>query len=239
MRLDQRNKAEVLGADLLEEVIDVEGVLDVLRVDHAEKIDGNLMLPQQAIALHHLPVRGALVLCHAISVVQLSRTVEAEADAELLGGEKAAPLVCQQNAVGLDAVGDMLAGRTVLALELDDPAKIVQPENRRFAAVPGEKDLASRGNRDLLDDVILQQIVGHPKRLALRGITALSSGSSSSGSPGCREPRRVWQRPEIREKRLTMHSLPQCPMLPSDSAPIELRCHRSDDASFTRHVGRC
>ena len=56
-RLHQGYEAEVLGPDLLEEVIDLERVLHVLRVHHAEQVHGDLVPPQQAIALHHLPMR--------------------------------------------------------------------------------------------------------------------------------------------------------------------------------------
>jgi len=55
---------------------------------------------------------------------------------------KRPPLLCQQNAVGLDAVGDVCAGRTMCALEFNNPAKVIQTENRRFASVPGKEDFA-------------------------------------------------------------------------------------------------
>jgi hypothetical protein len=135
-------------------------------MNHTEKIDGDLMLSQYAIGLHHLPVRSALVFGHTISVMKRARTVEAEADAKVLSSEKTAPLVCQENAIGLDAVSDVFTNRTVFALEFHNPAKIVQPENSRFPAVPREKNLAPRDNGNLLNNVLLQQIVGHPKRPA-------------------------------------------------------------------------
>ena len=167
LRLDEGNEAKILGLDLLEEAVDVEGVLDVLRMDNTEKIDGELMLPQQAITLHHLPVCGLLVFGHAIGVVQRRRTVDAEADDKIFSGQKAAPVVIQENAVRLDGVGDAPAVGPVLALEFHDAAKIIQSENGRFTAVPGEIDLRFKGNLDLLDDVCLQQVVSHSKRLGL------------------------------------------------------------------------
>jgi hypothetical protein len=95
-----------------------------------------------------------------------ARTVEAEADAKVLSSEKTAPLACQENAIGLDVVSDVFAAGAVFTLEFHNPAKIVQPENRRLPAVPREKDLAPRDNGNLLNNVLLQQIVGHPKRTA-------------------------------------------------------------------------
>src|SRR5262249_48632932 len=50
----------------------------------------------------------------------------------------------------------------------DDLAKVVQSEDGRFAAMPEEIDHRLRGDLDLLDDVLLQQVIGHAKRLGLR-----------------------------------------------------------------------
>jgi hypothetical protein len=55
----------------------------------------------------------------------------------------------------------------VLALEFDDLAKIVQPKDGRFAAVPKEIDYCFRGDLNLLDNILLQQVVGHTKRPGL------------------------------------------------------------------------
>ena len=126
------------------------------------------MLLQQAIAAHHLPVGALPVLGHAIGIVQCRRSVDAQADGKMLGGKKTAPLLRQQNAVRLDAVDDAPALRQMFSLKLHDPAKKVRAENRRFAAVPGEIDFRLQSDPDLLDDIILQQVVGHPRRLGLR-----------------------------------------------------------------------
>src|SRR6266849_2068347 len=52
--LDERNKANVLGFDLLEEAVHLEGVLDILRMHDAQDIDRDFVLSHEAIALHHL-----------------------------------------------------------------------------------------------------------------------------------------------------------------------------------------
>src|SRR5215510_3212517 len=111
---------------------------------------------------------GLLTLGHTVRVVQRLRTVEAEADRKIFCGKKAAPVVIEEHTVSLDAVGNASARRLVLALEFDDLAKIVQPEDGRLAAVPKEVDDCFGGNVDLLDDVLLQQVIGHAKRLGLR-----------------------------------------------------------------------
>ena len=198
--LDEGNKAEVLGFDLLEKAVHLEGILDILRMHDAQEIDRDFVLAQQAIALHHLLVGRLLALGHAVGVVQRRRTVEAEPDGKVFRRKKAAPVVIEEHAVRLDAVGDAPVGGLVLALQLDNLAKIVQPEEGRFAAVPEEIDHRLRGDLDLLDDVLLQQVVGHAKRLRSADRAIPFAGSNNSGSPGYRSPLPVWQRSEIHVK---------------------------------------
>ncbi len=166
--LHERDEADVLGFDLLEEAVHLEGMLDILGMHDTQEIDRDLVLAQEPIALHHLPVRGLPVLGHAIDVVQRRWTVEAEPDAKMFSRKKTAPVVIKEHAVRLDAVGDAPARGQVFALEPGYLAEIVYPEDGRLAAVPEEIDLGFGGDCDLLADVLLQQIVGHAKRLALR-----------------------------------------------------------------------
>src|SRR5262245_17224598 len=89
--LDERNKAEVLGFDLLEKAIHLEGILDILRVHHTQEIDRDFMLSQQTIALHHLLMGRFLAFGHTVRVVQCLRTVKAEPDSKIFCRKKAAP----------------------------------------------------------------------------------------------------------------------------------------------------
>src|SRR5215831_4344614 len=166
--LDERNKAEVLGFDLLKKAVHLEGILDILRVHHAQEIDRDFVLAQQAIALHHLLVGRLLALGYAVRVVQCLRTVEAKPDGKIFCRKKAAPVIVEEHTIRLYAVGDASVRGLMLALEFDNLVKIVQPENSRLTAVPKEIDHGLRGNLDLLDDVLLQQVIGHTKCLGLR-----------------------------------------------------------------------
>ena len=56
----------------------------------------------------------------------------------------------------------------MLALKGRNLAKVVQPQDGRFPAVPGKPDHRLWGGFDVLDDVLLKDIIGHPKRLSLR-----------------------------------------------------------------------
>src|SRR5262249_322206 len=152
---------EVLGFDFLEKAVDFEGMLDVLGMHHAQQIDRDFVLAQQAIALYHLLVGRLLALGHAVRIVQGLRTIQAEPDRKIFCRKKAAPVVIEGYAIRLYAGGNTPARGLVLALQLDNLMKIVQSEEGWFATVPEEIDHRLRGNLDLLDDVLLQQVVRH------------------------------------------------------------------------------
>src|SRR5262245_3337435 len=100
--------------------------------------------------------------------MQRLRPIEAEPDGKIFCRKKAAPVVIEGDAIRLDAVGDTPVRGLVLALQLDNLVKIVEPEERRFTAVPEEIDHRLRGDLDLLDDVLFQQGFRHTKRPGLR-----------------------------------------------------------------------
>ena len=74
--------------------------------------------------------------------------------------EKGAPFVVEQCAVGLQIVLDALAGLLVLLFQFDDFVEELEPEQRRFAALPGEDDFVAVLAFDVLADVGLEDLVG-------------------------------------------------------------------------------
>ena len=55
----------------------------------------------------------------------------------------------------------------MLALQGHNLAKVVQPQDGRFPTMPGKVDHRPGGSIDVLNNVLLQDVVGHPKRLGL------------------------------------------------------------------------
>jgi len=84
LRLDQGQKLEILGFDLLEEPVNLGGILDVLCMHHAKYIARNPVLMQELIPMHRLLVSGLLALVHAVPVVHFLWTVEAKPYAKAL-----------------------------------------------------------------------------------------------------------------------------------------------------------
>ena len=71
-------KLDGLGFDLLEEPVNLEGILDVLCVNHAKDIERDVVLAQEVIPTHRLSVGGVLAFGDAVPIMHLLRTVQTE-----------------------------------------------------------------------------------------------------------------------------------------------------------------
>ena len=110
---------------------------------------------------------GLLSLGHAIAVVKFLWTVEAQPYAKALRRKETTPFFIYQRPVGLDAVEDPVIRAPVFALEIHDFLKVIDSQDGRLSAMPCEADQRIRRSFDVLDNIFLQQIVGHTERLAL------------------------------------------------------------------------
>jgi len=167
LRLDQGQKLHVLGLDLFEEPVNLGGVLDVLCMHHAQDIARDSVLPQEFVPTHRLLVGWILGLGNAVPIVHFLRTVQAKPHGKALCRQEAAPLLIEEGTVGLHTVGDAPVRGLMLALQRHNLAKVVQPQDGRFHTMPGKAYHRTGGSVDVLDNVLLQDAVGHAKRLAL------------------------------------------------------------------------
>jgi hypothetical protein len=163
LRLDQGQKANVWGLDLLEEPVDLGGMLDVLCMHHAQYIARDLVLPQKPIPTHRFLMGGVLALSDAVPIMHLLRTVQAKAYGKALSRQKATPILIEESTVGLHTVGDALVTGLMLALQRHNLPKVVQPQDDRLTTMPGKVDHWTGGSIDVLDNVLLQDGVGHTK----------------------------------------------------------------------------
>ena len=161
------------AADIAEEPVDRERLPHVQVVHDRDDVGGNLVLAQQLVAAHGLHVGGLAAPGPSIGVVQFRRAVQAEADMELLGREKADPFFIQQAAIGLDTVDHAPAGGPMPALKLDHPLEIIHAQDSGLSPVPGEGDHPLRRRLDVLNDVLFEQAFRHPQRARLGIETAL------------------------------------------------------------------
>ena len=161
--LDDRDELHPLRAQLVaEEAIDRAAVFLVGGVDRAQDVEFDAVLSQVPPALHH-PVEGALpAAVDPVGVVDLARAVDAQADQEVVLLEEGAPVVVEQDAVGLEGVLHGLAGPAVLLDELDGAPEELELHQRRLAALPRHGDLGRAVRLEQLADVGLERGLGHP-----------------------------------------------------------------------------
>ena len=126
LRLDQGQKANVWGIDLLEEPVDLRGMLDVPCMHYAQNIAGDLVLPQEPVPTHRFLVGRILVLADSVLIMYLLWPVEAKAYGKALFRQKMAPVLIEESPVCLDTIGNALVMRLMLALQCHDLPKIVK-----------------------------------------------------------------------------------------------------------------
>ncbi len=165
LRLDQGQKANVGSLDLLEEPVDLTGVLDVFCMHHTQDIAKDPVLSQEPVPAHRFLVGGVLALEDAVSIMHSLRTIQAKAYRKALLRQETAPVLVEESAIGLYPVGDALVTGLVLVLQRHNLAKVVQAQEERLPAMPGKVDHRTGGGGNMLDDVFLQYGVGHAKRL--------------------------------------------------------------------------
>ncbi len=75
LRLDQGQKLHVLSLDLLEEPVNLDGVLYVPCMHHTQYIARDSVLPQEFISSHRALVGGILALGDAVLIVHFLRAI--------------------------------------------------------------------------------------------------------------------------------------------------------------------
>ena len=158
--LHDGGKLDVVASQVLEEAVELVGIVGVVVVHHRHAVPLHPVLLQQVDALHHLVERGASLLVLAVLVVELLRAVDGDAHQPVVLLEEPAPLVGEQRAVGLDAVVDG-ASAGIFLLQLHGPLVERQGAHQRLSAVPGEEHLRHGLRLDVFFDELLQQLLAH------------------------------------------------------------------------------
>ena len=135
------------------------------RVHRAEDVDVHLVLTQMPPAAHHAVERALPAAVAPIGVVEIARAVNAQADEEVVLLEEGAPLVVEQDAVGLERVLHDLARPTVSLDEVDRAPEEVELHQRRLAALPRHRHLGCAMRFQQLTDVGLEGRIRHPVRV--------------------------------------------------------------------------
>src|SRR6185312_4046074 len=165
---DDGDELHVSAAGFTQELVDIERVIGIFAVDDGEGVEFDGVLFEAGDGGEDSVEGGLPAFVDAVDVVQLAGAVDGEADEEMIGGEELGPFVVEENAVGLENVGDG-AAVGVFLLELEGAAEEVDAQERGFATLPGEGDSRGGLGLDVLADVGFQHLGRHGP-VALAGV---------------------------------------------------------------------
>jgi hypothetical protein len=111
---------------------------------------------------HRTGVCGPPRIVFAVAVVEIRRPVDRQAHEKLMLTQESAPLVRQQDSVGLQCVVYGLPP-FVLPLECNHSPEEIQSHERRFAPLPCEVDLRRVLLGDILPYIVFEHGIGHPE----------------------------------------------------------------------------
>ena len=123
---DQGDELDVAGAVPAQEAVDLAGMAHVVGTDHGEGVELDPVALEQGHGLDHPLEAAPAAMVDALGIVELRRTVDAQADQKPLVREEPAPILVQADSVRLQGVPHRDARPRQLALEGDRPAEEVQ-----------------------------------------------------------------------------------------------------------------
>src|SRR5579862_622822 len=126
-----------LGVHLVtKESINGPAMVFVGGVDGTKDIEFDSVFMEQPPAIHHFIEGAFLAAVDPILIVELARTIYAQADQKIVFLKKGTPIIVDKNAVGLKGVFYALFGPAVFFYELDRASEEVNLHQRRLATLP-------------------------------------------------------------------------------------------------------
>ena len=188
--LDDRDELDETGLQCVpEKAIYLQGLAFIGSVHGAQDVRVHLMFLQQLPGALHLVETALTAFIHPVGVVHCARPVHAQPDQEGMLFEEGAPCLVQPGAVGLQAVGNLLA-RPFIAVDQGHRAlEEIRPHQGRFAALPGHADLGAVLGAQQLFDIGLQHLVRHAQgtawiELFFIQVEAVGAGQVARGAAG-------------------------------------------------------
>src|SRR6266478_2828886 len=140
-----------------EKAIQGPAVLLIGGVDRAQDVEIDSMLTQECPSLHHAVKRAPLTTIHAILIVKLTRPVDTQAHKEVVFLEKSAPLIVEEDPVGLKRVSHDLISSAVLLHQFHGLSEEVEFHEGRFATLPCDRNFRCAMRFKQLPDVSFQR----------------------------------------------------------------------------------
>lgn len=158
--LDNWGELQEIAANSFEKAVEFEGLAHVEVVHHGHGVPFHTVPRQEFHAVHYLPPGAAPRSREAVAIVHLFGAIDGDAHQKVVVGQKSAPVIGEQRAVGLQGIVDVLAG-CVLLLQRQRLLVERPRAHQRFAAVPGEKHVVAGLNGDVIVDIPLERLVAH------------------------------------------------------------------------------
>ena len=149
-------------SDPLEEPVDFKRLERIVVIHHSEGVEGNLVLPEQCQPRHYGIKSRSPVSLDPVSVVEFPRAINTQPNKKAVLFEKAAPVIREQGAVGLNGVGDLFAPG-IFFLQRHHRPEIVDTQQSGLAALPGKLHFRCVLALDVLSDEAFKYLRGHPK----------------------------------------------------------------------------
>ncbi len=136
--LDAGDELKVPDIVFEEEVEQLIRVVDVFIVQQGKGVEFDVVFFAVFDGFHYLVEGAAAGVVFAVVIVEFFRAVNADADEEFIFVEKSAPLVVEQDSVGLEGVGDLLPAVAVFFLQVDYLFVKVEAHQCGLTPLPGE-----------------------------------------------------------------------------------------------------
>ena len=156
----ERDVLDVVDAQTLVELVEFLRLVDVRFAQNAEDVEIDFVALESLHAAHD-PLEGAVALfVVTVFVVDFLRAVERKSDQPIVLMKELAPVVVEQDAIGLEGVGDTVAIATQPLLQADEFFIEGQTGKGGFAALKG-KGRVGVGVEEIAIDQAFERFVGH------------------------------------------------------------------------------
>src|ERR1022692_3275673 len=164
---DDREELIVARSQLVpEESIHGQRIFAVGGVDGTKHVEVYLVPLHQANRLHDPFERALAGFVPPVRAVHVAWSIQTNANQEPISAQERAPLVIQQDAVGLNRMLDRDARLPVTLRRFRREAVKVEAHERGLTALPGNRDFGNRMGLDGLANVTLHHLGGHAEAAA-------------------------------------------------------------------------
>jgi len=155
------DKLKIPNAVFYEKIKQLIRVVGGFIIQQGERVELHLMFFTSFDGWHDL-VKGAMAsVVEAIAIVQFFWAVDTNADKKVIIVKELAPIIVEQNCVGLQRVAHFLPGSAVFFLEFHHPLIEVKAHQSRLTALPGKPGYR-KTQLHIIFDQFFKDLIAHP-----------------------------------------------------------------------------